>query len=261
VDAVIAPQAGATAPAPLAGTLVQVTAETLASLLMVNIIKPSHPVIFGAWPFVSDMRTGAFSGGGGEQALLGAAAGQLGLYYDLPTSTGAGMSDSNSLDIQMGFEKGITSVLAALSGCNAVTEVAGMTATLMGCSFESMVIDNEMLAMIQRAVRGIEVTEETLSFDVIKEISTGPRHFLGHPQTLKFMETEFLYPEFSDRDPTSVWEEKGSVDMTVRAKEVTRNLLSSHYPEYIDPAVDAKIREHYPIRLSKEDMRAECGRW
>ena len=102
---VIAPQSGATAPATLAGSLAQCFAEALASLLLVDLIKPSHPVIFGPWPFVTDLRTGSFSGGGGEEALLGAASAQIANYYGLISSVGAGMTDSKLPDAQSGFEK------------------------------------------------------------------------------------------------------------------------------------------------------------
>jgi len=102
------PQAGATAPAALAGTLVQVCAETLASLAVVNMLKPGHPVILGTWVMVSDLRTGAFTGGGGEQALLGAAAGQMITHYGIPGGLGAGMTDSKLPDNQAGFEKALT---------------------------------------------------------------------------------------------------------------------------------------------------------
>ena len=63
-------QAGATAPAPIAGAIVQAVAECLAGLVYVNSLAPGFPAIFGTWPFVSDLRTGAMSGGSGEQALL-----------------------------------------------------------------------------------------------------------------------------------------------------------------------------------------------
>jgi trimethylamine--corrinoid protein Co-methyltransferase len=198
VWAVMAPQAGATAPAALAGTLVQVTAEALAALLLVQLVVPGQPMAFGPWPFVSDLRTGAFSGGGGEQALLAAAAAQIGAHYGMSTSVGAGMSDSKWPDAQAGFEKGITVTAAALAGGD-VSEVGGMMASLMGCSFEAMVIDNDMLGNVSRMLRGIEVTDETLSFETIREVVHNPGHFLGHPQTLSLMESEFLYPGVSDR--------------------------------------------------------------
>ena len=219
---VIAPQAGATAPAALAGTLAQTTAETLAALLLVNLVVPGHPVSFGPWPFVSDLRTGAFSGGGGEEAVLNAAAAQIANFYNLPCSVSAGMTDSKLPDNQAGYEKGVTTALAALAGANSISETAGMVASLMGCSFEAMVIDNEMLGCIQRALRGIEVTDDTLSYEVIKEVIDGPGHFLGHPQTLELMQTEFLYPQVADRSTPAEWEEQGSRDIRDRARERTR---------------------------------------
>ncbi len=260
VWAVIAAQAGATAPAALAGTLVQVTAESLAALLLVQLVVPGHPMAFGPWPFVSDLRTGSFTGGGGEQAVLAAAAAQIGRFYDLPTSVGAGMTDAKWPDAQMGFEKGITVTAAALAGAK-VSEVCGMMASLMGCSFEAMVIDNDMLGTIQRMLKGVEVNDETLSFDVIKEVARGPGHYLGHPQTLSLMETEFLYPKLADRTSQDEWQDAGSADILEAARARVHELLSTHYPAYIDPATDAEIRERFEVYLSEDAMRPGGGRW
>ncbi len=260
VWAVMAPQAGATAPAALAGTLVQVTAESLAALLLVQLVVPGHPMAFGPWPFVSDLRTGAFTGGGGEQAVLAASAGQIGLFYGLPTSVGAGMSDAKWPDAQMGFEKGITVTAAALAGAE-VSEVCGMMGSLMGCSFEAMVIDNDMLGSIQRMLKGVEVSDETLSFEVIREVVRGPGHYLGHPQTLSLMDSEYLYPNLADRTSQGEWQDAGSADILEAARARVREILSSHYPTYIDPASDAKIRERFDITLPEEAMRPGNGRW
>ncbi len=257
---VMAPQAGATAPAALAGTLVQVTAESLAALLLVQLVVPGTPMAFGPWPFVSDLRTGGFSGGGGEQALLAAAAAQMGLYYGLPTSVGAGMSDSKWPDAQAGFEKGVSVTAAALAG-GEVSEVVGMTASLMGCSFEAMVIDNDMLGNVARLLRGIEVTEETLSLETICDVVRGPGHYLGHPQTLSLMESEYLYPGISDRRSQGEWQESGRPDIVAGAAARVREILSSHYPDHIDPATDRKIRERFDILLPEDAMRPGNGRW
>ena len=114
-------QAGATSPAALAGAVVQEVAEVLAGLVYVNALSPGHPAIFGTWPFVSDLRTGAMSGGSGEQAVLMAACAQMGRFYDLPTGIAAGMADSKLPDAQAGYEKGYTTVLAGHSGANLVS--------------------------------------------------------------------------------------------------------------------------------------------
>jgi len=262
VNMIIAAQAGATSPAALAGTLVQTVAETLAGLALVNLTVPGHPMIFSNWPFVSDLRTGAFSGGGGEEAVLNAASAQLTNFYDLPSGVAAGMSDSKFPDNQAGYEKGITTVLAGLAGANMVFESAGMLASLIGCSFEALVIDNDMLGSVQRAVRGIEVNDETLSYEILEKVCCGgPGHFLGEAQTLSIMETEYQYPTLGDRATTEEWEESGSRTIRERAIDKTREILSSHYPEYIEPDIEKKIRDKYPILLPRDAMTAASARW
>ena len=193
--------------------------------------------------------------------MLSVAASQLAKCYDLPNSVGAGMSDSKALDAQSGYEKGVTVALAALSGANMIAESAGMMGSLMGASFNAMVLDNDMLGMIDWAVRGIEVTDATLSFEVIKEAVAGPGHFLGSAQTLELMESEYLYPTRADRLPPAQWEEEGAFDIRERARQKARELLSTHYPDHIDPKTDARIRERFLIMLPAEAMGPDCGRW
>lgn len=248
-DLAVAPQSGATAPAPLAGILAQVIAETLSCLAVVNLIRPGCPMAFAAWPFITDLRTGSFTGGSGEEALLSAAAVQMGRYYDLPNSVAAGMTDSKIPDAQHGYEKGISLALAAMAGANRVCEAGGMMGSLMGCSFESLVIDNEILGMVLRATRGIEVSDDTLSLDVIKESVIDPGHFLGHGQTLGYIETEYLYPELSDRSPSATWEQAGSRDLYERSREIVKDILASHRPMYIGKSAERAIRARFPIRL------------
>ena len=258
---VMAPQAGATAPAALAGSVVQCVAEALASLLMIDMVEPGFPVIVGAWPFVSDLRTGAFTGGSGEEAVVTAAAAQMLNFYGVPSSVGAGMSDSKTVDYQAGYEKALAVALAAQAGCNNVSESAGMLGSLMALSLESMVIDNDMLGAVLRTVRGIEVNEETLSYHVMEQVVHGEGHFLRTEQTLGLMRTEYEYPALADRSTPGEWEAAGSPDIRERAGARVRSLLSSHYPEYIDPAIDRKIRDTFPILLPREAMTAASGRW
>jgi trimethylamine---corrinoid protein Co-methyltransferase len=249
-------QAGATSPAALAGAVVQEVAEVLAALVYVNLIVPGHPALFGPWPFVSDLRTGAMSGGSGEQALLTAACAQMAQFYDLPCGVPAGMSDAKLPDAQAGYEKGMTNLLAAQAGGNIIYEAAGMHASLLGCCFESFVIDNDMLGAILRTVRGIEVSEDSLAIAAIREVCTaGPGHFLGHEQTLQLMQTEYLYPDVADRSSPKEWAERGSEDLLERARTRMRAILAEHYPAYIEPAVDRELRARFPIRLPREAMQ------
>ena len=249
-------QAGATAPAPIAGAVVEAVAEVLVGLIYVNAIKPGHPCIFGTWPFVSDLRTGAMSGGSAEQALLTAACAQMARYYDLPGGSAAGMADSKLPDIQSGYEKGITNVMAGLAGLNLVYESAGMHASLLGFCLESLIIDNDMLGHCQRCVRGIEVTEEALSIDTISDVCmNGPGHYLGHGQTLKLMQTEYFYPAVGDRFSPKEWNEKGRPDIVARAIAEKRRILATHFPDHVARALDERLRARFPaIQLPRSSL-------
>jgi trimethylamine--corrinoid protein Co-methyltransferase len=260
-DVAVAPQAGATSPAALAGTLAQCFAETLACMAVVNLVRPGVAINFGMWPFISDLRTGAFSGGSGEEALVMAATAQLCNHYGFITSVACGMTDSKTMDAQAGYEKAITATALALAGGNLVAAYPGIVGSLIGHSFEGMMIDNDMLGSVQRLLRGIEVTEETLSYKIIEDTVFGAGHYLNQPQTLAVMQTEYLYPEIADRRSPGEWEATGRQDIYELAHERVKGILSSHYPEYIDPAADARIRERFPIKLKAEDMRPGNGRW
>ena len=260
-DVAIAAQAGATAPAALAGALAQTFAETLGCLCVMNLIRPGSALNFGMWPFISDLRTGAFSGGSGEEALVIAAAAQICNHYGLVTSMPSGMSDSKLMDAQAGYEKAITTLAAALAGGNMVCHYPGMLGSLIGMSFEGMVIDDDMVGNVMRVLRGIEVTDETLSYDVIHDTVFGAGHFLGSAQTLELMESEYLYPHTADRRTPGDWEHSGKQDILELAHDRTRRILSTHYPAYIDAQADARMRSRFPIRLAPSDMVAGCPRW
>ncbi|MGB3502796.1 MAG: trimethylamine methyltransferase family protein [Mesorhizobium sp.] len=249
-------QAGATAPAAILGAVVQAVAEVLVGLVYVNALKPGHPAIFGTWPFVSDLRTGAMSGGSAEQSLLTSACAQMAQFYDLPGGSAAGMADSKLPDIQSGYEKGITTVMAGLSGLNLVYESAGMHASLLGFCLESLITDNDMLGQCLRCVRGIDVSDEALSLDVIADVClNGPGHYLGHGQTLKLMQTEYFYPAVADRFSPKEWGERGKPDLLQRAIAEKRRILSTHFPNHISRVLDDALRARFDrIMLPRSGM-------
>ena len=246
-------QSGATAPPCLAGAVAQAWAETLGGLVYVNAIKPGAPAILGTWPFVSDLRTGAMSGGSPEQALLSAACAQMGNVYGLPTGTACGMTDSKFPDFQGGAERAYTLASAAMAGANIVYESAGMYASLLGVCPESMVMDNDVLGAALRITRGIEVNEETLGFEVLKDVCLGNKgHYLGAGQTLDVMQTEYIYPELGDRLSPNEWAEQGKPVLLDKAITRKREILDSHFPNHIGDEIDRQIREQFDIHLPRE---------
>jgi trimethylamine---corrinoid protein Co-methyltransferase len=231
-------------------------AEVLAGLVYVNAIKPGHPAIFGLWCFVSDLRTGAMSGGSPEQALLSSMAGQMGHFYDLTGGTASGMTDSKVADAQSGAEKALNHALVGNAGANLIYESAGMHASLLGFSLESLIIDNDIIGATQRTLKGVRVDDETLSFETIRDVCLhGPGHFLGSDQTLRLMQTEYIYPAVGDRRSPNEWSEGGSLDAVTRASRKVREILSGHWPSHISESIDAGIRAGGAVKLAREAMR------
>ena len=250
LNCITAAMSGATAPATIDGMLAASFAETLASLVMVNVFEPGYPMIFSNWPFVIDLRTGSFCGGGGEISILNAGSAQLANFIGVPSGVASSMSDAKAVDAQMGMEKAMSAVACGLSGANMVYESSGMMASLLGVSFEAFVIDNEMLSHVYRMIRGIEVSEDTLAFDAMKSVITGEGHFLGETQTMEAMERDYFYPKLSDRLEPTTWAEAGAKTIEQHAHTQARDVLKNHHPEYIPPDDDKKIRSKYNILLN-----------
>ena len=247
-------QAGATAPVKLAGAVAQAMAEALAGLVYCHLIDPGATVVVGPKPIVSDLRTGAMCGGGGEQAVAAAAAAQMARFYGLPCSVMAGITDSKVPDAQAGFEKACAVTLAAQAGCSMITQTCGMQASLLGLAMEGYVIDNDMLGAILRTVRGVEVDDESLSIETVRDVALGEGHYLGHAQTLANMTRDYVYPTVACRLSPSDWEARGARDIRERARDEVRRILARHFPRHIDGKTDARLRERFPIALPRERM-------
>ena len=242
-------QAGATAPASLPQAIVQAVAECLAGLVYVNAVRPGHPAVFGTWPFVSDLRTGAMSGGSGEQALLTAACAQMHHHYGVPGGAAAGMSDSKLPDMQAGWEQATSNVMAGLAGLNMVYEAVGMHASLLGFCLESLVLGDDMLGQVLRCVRGIEVEEDDVSIDAMRDVCLGgPGHYLGHAQTLSRMQRDYVYPAVADRMSPKEWEERERPDLMAQAKARKSAILAAATP-CVDADTDRRVRERFTIHV------------
>ncbi|MEM6308756.1 MAG: trimethylamine methyltransferase family protein [Pseudomonadota bacterium] len=243
--------AGATAPSTIAGAVTQAVAECLAGLVYVNAISPGHPAIFGTWPFGLDLRTGAMSIGSGEQALLTSACAQMHQFYGLPGGAAAGASDSKLPDMQAGWEQMCSNVMAGLSGVNMIYEAAGMHASLLGFCHEILILADDIIGQSLRCVRGIEVNDETLALDQMREVCLGgPGHYLGTDQTLARMQKDYVYPVFGDRTSPKEWVEMEKPDLIEKATKRKEEILNAASDAGFDPALDKAIRERFNIHLS-----------
>ena len=179
------------------------------------------------------------SGGSPEQALLSAASAQMSRFYDLTGGTASGMSDAKLPDMQAGYEKAYNHALVGNAGANLIYESAGMLASLLGFSMEGLIIDNDVIGAVQRTIKGIDVSDESLSLETIRKVCLeGPGHYLGSDQTLQLMQKEYIYPSVGDRTSPNEWVEQGRPSVVERASRKLEAILASHYPSHIPESVD-----------------------
>jgi len=227
------PLCGATSPVTLAGNLVIQTADSLMGVMLTQIVKPGTPVIFGSVATNTDLRNLNYLAGSVEMGLLNAAGAQMAQFYHLPFYATGGMTDSKVLDAQSGYESAISSLLCALAGANFIHDAAGMMEFALTACYEKFVIDNEILGMVMRAVDGIKVNDDTLAFDLIKEVGPGG-NFVAAKHTRRFMRREHYQPTLSDRNGREEWEAKGGKAIWQKAGEKVRRLIAE--PKYHLPA-------------------------
>ncbi len=238
------PLCGATSPVTLAGNLVVQTVDSLMGVILAQAVNPGTPVIFGSVATSTDLRDYKYIAGSVEMGLLNAAGAQMAQFYKLPYYATGGMTDSKTLDAQSGYESAITNLLCALSGSNFIHDSAGLMEFAMTACYEKYVIDNEILGMVMRAVEGIKVNDETIAYNLMKEIGPGG-NFVTAKHTRRFMRKEHYQPGLSDRNSREKWEEKGShVTWEVAAKKVKSILESpaSSLPDEIRKRVLSEIK-------------------
>lgn len=237
-----------TAPATLAGTLVVGNAEVIAALALIELAYPGTPIFYAAAQTAMDLRTGAYTGGGPEDYLFGAATNQLADFYGIPLSMGTFATGAKEPDWQAALDNALAGLLPVLSGADMLTG-AGLLYGSRILSYEQLLMDCEIYDVIRATVRGIEVSEETLALEVIK--SVGVRgNYLTHKHTLKHMKKRWV-PSLVDRRSYSTWEEDGRRGAREWAREKARWILANHHPQPLEP----KLREELSNIIERKAMR------
>jgi len=237
--------AGASAPATLAGTLLQQNAEVLSGVVIAHLVNPSAPVIYGSVSGALDMRTGSAALGGPEAGLLSIASVQLAHLYGLPCTVG-GQSDATVHDAQASLEKATTLLAAVLAGADFVDLFFGSYAGYDTTSFEQIVLDHDIAGYAFRYAEGIEVTEETLGLDLLREVGPGGG-FLRNRRALKFarerMRKEFYFPDVLRRSAPDPLNPRSPLALLSEAHDRAGRLLREHRPDPIDPELVLEMEQ------------------
>jgi len=239
------PIAGATSPATLAGTLSQMHAESLAGVAITQVLAPGARVLYGAAPTTMDLRNMEFTMGRVEMGMMNASAVQLAKLYNLPIYATGGVTEAKRPDIQAGFEEGFSNLAVAMAGADCIHLAAGIIDSGNSISYEQFVIDDEIIGMIHRVLAGIKVDEDTMGFDVIRDVGPGG-NFITEDHTIDHMMEEFFYPDLSVRCNFDIWEERGRPSMLSRAHELVQKILEEGEEGLLDLDLISEIKKAFP---------------
>jgi len=239
------PVCGTTSPITLAANVLVHTAETLGGVTLVQSIKKGAPVIAGSVGSISNLRTMGIVSGAVERSIINSATAQIAQRLGLPFYSTAGNSDSKVEDMQAGIETAMSNLLVGMSGANYIHDAAGLFDEDLSVSYDKLVMDNEILGMCERVLRGIEVSDETMAIDLIEKVGPGG-NFLGEVHTVMHMQDEFFEPSLADREHYGKWNSTGQSDMKIRARKKVEEIIASHNPCYINPDIERQIRSRFP---------------
>jgi len=215
---------------------------------MVQCVHKGAPGICGSVGSISDLRTMGNLGGPIERAMINAAVSQMAQYFELPLYSTAGTSDAKEVDIQAAYESAMSSLLVAMSGANYIHDIAGLMETDLTVSYEKLVMDNEILGMCQRVLRGIEVNDDTLATALIIEKGPG-EDFLAEEHTVRYMRGEFSTPRLANRGKREYMEPDS--DALGRAKAYVRKIREGDHQSRLSPAMREHILKAFPEIISE----------
>ncbi len=241
--------AASTAPATLAGTLVTGNAEVVSALALIQLAYPGAPVFYAAAQTAMDLRTGAYTGGGPEDFLFGAATNALADFYNVPLSMGSFATGAKEPDWQAGLENSLSTFMASAAMSDMLLGVGLLHGSRIW-SYEQMLMDCEIFDIVRKMVSGIVVDEDTLGLDAIAKVGPGG-HFLAQKHTRKHMR-ELWLPRLIERTPFETWETRKEGPRDV-ARQKARDLLASHQPEPLDPKLAEELGKVVGGKEKKEN--------
>lgn len=226
-----------TAPATLAGNLAVGNAEVMSAAALIQLAHPGAPFFYAAAQTASDLRTGAYTGGGPEDFLFGAATNVISDFYNIPLSMGSFATGAKEPNWQAGIDNSLSTFMASISMSDMLLGVGLLHGSRIW-SYEQMMMDCEIFDIVQRMMQGIEVTDETLALDAIHAV--GPHgNFLTHKHTRRHMRDIWI-PKYMDRRPYEIWQESGESSREW-ARERAKNIYENHVPDPLDPKIDLEI--------------------
>lgn len=239
------PTMGLTAPMSMAGAVILHNAETLAFNVIAKLINPQEQVVYGARLGFANMFNAMRTSGYPEEGMLGAAFAQLARKYNMVSDVyGLGTRSYDPYDIQQGYEKAVCGFQPILAGADMTSGAGHMGSGAASC-FETLVIDNEICSMMLKAAQGINTSDdESLAFDVIKEVAESGETFITHEHTVEYLRNGELWSDNLARDiDFEQWKRQNKPSVADYAGEKVRKILGAEDDIPAIPAVDEALEK------------------
>ena len=235
------PTGGATSPMTITGSIVQQSAESLAPLVLAQIINPGCGFVYCGRLGMLEPRTGLIWSGV-ELGLSSAATVQLGHYYGFAVNVYGFSTNAHTLDSQNAFERGLNATIPGLAGADELSGIGEMEAGVMG-SFAQMVLDNELAGSVHRLRAGLSADAEHLAVDIIGNVMNGTRNFLGQKHTMKYLRGgELALTKLAERNSWDTWEEKlERKGMADHALDEAERILREHTVPPLEPQQEKEL--------------------
>lgn len=239
--------AGATGPVTLPGLLALQNAEMLAGVTLTQLVNPGAPVIYGSTSTVIDMRSGGLAIGAPELSMIQNATIQMGKFYGLPCRGSGGLTDSQYPDMQAGIESTLALTCTIMSGVDFVLQGCGILGSYLSMSYQKFLADEEVVSMLRRMIKPMDVTEVRINLDSIKSVGIG-NEYLTHPDTLAHCRTEFFLSELMSRDDFTTWSSKGKKLLTDRLPNVFKKRMDEYEAPDIAPHIEKDLNQYVQAR-------------
>ncbi len=241
---------GAMSPVTVAATLAQVLAEVMASVALIQLIRPGAPAVFGTFFSPISLKTGAPTFGTPEGTQFQMCAKTLADRLGLPFHSVGGLTASKVPDAQAGYESQAQLMGAVLAGVNFIIHATGCLEGLLTTGYEKIVMDADRCSAMSRLVQGVDFSEAAQAMDAFFEVEPGG-HFLGTQHTRDNFETAFWMGDMSDNGTFEQWSAEGADWQHERASARVKQILRDYEP----PAMDVATREaldEFVTRRSRE---------
>jgi len=232
---------GATAPASMLATLIQVNCEVLATLCLVQANEPGTPFLYAPALTLMDPKTGRYFGGGAENAIMNSAAVELARFYGFPIMASGFGTDTFRPSRQAGYERALNTVMPLLEWPDILVG-PGLFGGDMMLSFDQFLVDLEIYRMIKQIRKGMDCREDKWLDSIIEKVGPGGNYLMENSTLKAVRSDEWYIPQLGVHDSYENWLENGQPTLAQEARETVDHILSSHCPEALDADVERELQ-------------------